>query len=194
MMVPNITRNSGNCRLCSYIIAGKLLHLITLIEVTAILFLIPLIYRIDPDGSGLLWALKYYAIVFLVSLPVFSQLDARSRYQNYKQIKDQIYLYGYDERILRPTLKSRCQRDAAWLSASELGYGRQCSQYFQSHGYRWYHIFPDFVLSKPQFLLTLYFWKTTFFSPRYIPKVNYNQEMACSSFPKPGSHAEVSAS
>ncbi|HSG67637.1 MAG TPA: hypothetical protein VK994_02945 [Bacteroidales bacterium] len=157
----------------SYFVAGKLLHLITLIELLAIALLIPLISRIETGGAMLLWGLKYYAIIFLSSLPVFSQLDARSRFQNYKQIKDQIFFYGYDERIFRPVLKSRCQRDAAWLSAEELGHGDECRKYFRNHGYRWYHIFPDFVFSRPQFLLTAYFWRTTFFSRTYNPKVDY---------------------
>jgi hypothetical protein len=166
---------SGNIHLIrSYLFAGKLLHIITLLETMLIIILLPLIMPLETGGSYILWFLKYYFIFFLFSLPVFSQLDARSRYQNYKQIKDQIYFYGYDERIFKPTLKSRCQRDAAWLSAQELGYGAQCKQYFYSCGYRWYHVFPDFLFSKPQFLFTLYFWRTTFFSPRYISKVNYD--------------------
>ena len=157
----------------SYFIAGKLLHLIALIEIVAILLIMPYLLEWDTGDNLVLTGLKLYAMGFLLSLPVFSQLDARSRYQNYKQIKDQIFLYGYDERIFRPVLKSRCQRDAAWLSAEELGFGAKCHSFFRSHGYRWYHILPDFVFKKPQFLLTGYFWRTTFFSPTYVPKVNY---------------------
>lgn len=158
----------------SYIIAGKLLHIISLLELMAVFILVPVIFKMNTGESYLLFGLKYYAIAFLVSLPFFSQLDARSRFQNYKQIKDQIFLYGYDERIFKPVLKSRCQRDAAWLSAQELGYGTRCKSYFRSHGYRWYHILPDFVFRKPQFLFTSYFWRTTFFSPKYISKVDYD--------------------
>jgi hypothetical protein len=177
----------------SYLLAGKLLHLITALEVIVILFLIPMIAKVDVSGNIILWGLKYYAIIFLISLPVFSQLDARSRFQNYKQIKDQIYTYGYDERIFRPTLKSRCQRDAAWLSAKELGFGHECSKHFYSMGYRWYHIFPEFIFSKPQFLFTVYFWKTTFFSPRYIPKIDYKPGSPANETLNPHSHASFSA-
>ena len=173
-MLINTIKIRNNNLIRSYILAGRLLHIITLLEVLVMILLFPLILSIETGENYILWILKYYSIIFLISLPVFSQLDARSRYQNYKQIKDQIYFYGYDERIFRPTLKSRCQRDAAWLSAMELGYGVQCKKYFYSCGYRWYHIFPDFLFSKPQFLLSLYFWKTTFFSPRYVSKVNYD--------------------
>jgi len=161
-------------RFRSYFLAGKLLHIITAIELLVIVILVPYLAKIETGGNYLFWGLKYYAIAFLVSLPLFSQLDAWSRFQNYKQIKDQIYLYGYSERILKPVLKSRCQRDAAWLSAKELGFGDKCSAYFRTYGYKWYHIIPDFVYKKPQFLITAYFWKTTFFSTRYVPKVDYD--------------------
>ena len=115
----------------SYFVAGKLLHFIALIEIGFIVVLAPEIASWDTGDNNLLWGLKMYAIAFLFSLPVFSQLDARSRFQNYKQIKDQIFLYGYDERIFKPVLKSRCQRDAAWLSAKEMGLGDHCRDYFR---------------------------------------------------------------
>jgi hypothetical protein len=117
---------------------------------------------------------RLYIVCFVCSLPVLSQLDARSRYQNYKQIKDQIYFYGFNTKIVRPTIKSRCQRDAALLAAKELGFGEQCRQFFRLNGYRWYHIFPDFLFQRPDFLLTKYFWTTTFFSPTYIQRVDYS--------------------
>lgn len=154
----------------SYIVAGKLLHLITLFEIVALIFLIPLILEIKSDNNILVPGLKVFLISYLICFPVFGQLDARSRYQNYKQIKDQIFIYGYNNRIFRPVLKSRCQRDAAWLAAYELNYGQKCKTYFHSNGYRWYHLFPDFLSRKPQFFFTYYFWKTTFFTPTYKPK------------------------
>lgn len=157
----------------SYFLAGKLLHIITILEVLVIIFIAPSIAEINTGTNYLYAGLKNYAIVFLVSLPLFSQLDARSRFQNYKQIKDQIYLYGYKERILAPVLKSKCQRDAAWLAAKELGLEKQCKLYFWENGYRWYHLFPDFLFNKPQFLFSIYFWRTTFFTPRYTSKVDY---------------------
>lgn len=156
----------------SYAIAGKLLHMITLVEIGLVFLILP-IFSMNAGDPIFIKALKWFGIFYLVCLPIFAQLDARSRYQNYKQIKDQIYLYGYNERILKPILKSRCQRDAAWLSAKELGLGNRCKSFFSSKGYRWYHIFPDFVFSKPQFMLSPYFWKTTFFTPKYNSKINY---------------------
>jgi hypothetical protein len=156
-----------------YFYAGKLLHFITLFELLLILFVVPIVLRIDSSGNIFLLALKIYLIGYLLSLPIFAQLDARSRYQNFKQIRDQIVLYGFSHRILKPVLKSRCQRDAAWYAAKETGYGHRCKSYFYKNGYRWFHLFPDFVFQKPQFLFTTYFWRTTFFAPRYIPKVDF---------------------
>jgi hypothetical protein len=157
----------------SYLLSGRLLHLITLIEILAIILLVPIILKMETGNSYILFFLKYYAIIFLLSLPIFSQLDARSRYQNYKQIKDQFYTYGFDHRILNPVLKSRCQRDAAVIAAEELGLKNSCIEYFRQFGYRWYHLFPDFVFQKPQFLFTRYFWQTTFFASTYEPKVDF---------------------
>jgi len=157
-----------------YLLAGRLLHIITIIELMIIIVFIPILYKIDTTQDILLTGLRYYAMAFLASLPIFSQLDARSRYQNYKQIKDQIFIYGFDTRILKLVLKSKCQRDAATVSASELGLKKECIKYFKSIGYKWYHLLPDFIFSKPQFLFSKYFWNTTFFVSRYRPKVDYS--------------------
>ncbi len=157
---------------------GRFLHIITLMELILIFILVPILFRIDTSQDLFLTILRFFAIAFLVSLPVSSQLDAWSRYQNYKQIKDQFFIYGFDIRILKPVLKSRCQRDAALISASELGLKKECACYFWKHGYRWYHIIPDFVFSTPQFLLSKYFWMTTFFVSKYEPKVDYTSFQA----------------
>lgn len=158
----------------SYVLAGRLLHLITFLELILIIYLLPYILKIDTNGSIGLIALKLYIAGYIISLPIFSQLDARSRYQNYKQIKDQFYIYGFKTRILKPVLKSRCQRDAALVSAKELGLYEKCNDLFRKHGYRWYHLLPDFVYRKPQFLLTKYFWATTFFASTYHAKIDYS--------------------
>ena len=115
---------------------------------------------------------------FFLANAVLSQLDARSRWQNYKQIKDQLCGFGYRERIFKPVLKSSCQRQAALIAASECGYRKQLLALFRAHGYRWYHIPPDFVMVRPQFLLTRHFWRTTFFTPTYYPRYQFRYETA----------------
>ncbi len=153
----------------NYLRAGKLLHLITILEILVIVILLPLLLQKDPGPGMAGMALQYYAVCFLLSLPVLSQLDARSRFQNFKKIKDAFYLRGFDPRILKPVLKSSCQRQAALLASTKTGYGVQCRQYFKSKGYRWYHLFPDFVFLHPGFVFTKAFWRTTFFAPYYAP-------------------------
>ncbi len=163
-----------------YLLTGRLLHVITIVELIIVFLIVPILFRMDTSQELYLTGLRYFAIGYLIALPVFSQLDAYSRYQNYKQIKDQFFIYGFDIRILKPVLKSRCQRDAAVISASELGLKKECISYFKKHGYRWYHIIPDFVFSHPQFLLSKYFWMTTFFVSKYESKVDYSSVQASS--------------
>lgn len=157
----------------SYLAAGYLLHLMTLGE--AGLLVIILGFLTEGFTESLfekeVWKIIFYFALWLY--PVSAQFDARSRFQNYKQIKDQIYLFGFRTRILKPVLKSRCQRDAARQAAFELGYGDRCRLYFRKHGYRWYHLLPDFVFTHPFFFFSRYFWKTTFFAPTYRPRVDY---------------------
>ena len=142
------------------------MHMMTLIELGLLGVVFSILPLPSPESAGM-GLFKWKIVFFLVTLPILAQLDARSRYQNYKQIKDQLLVYGFDERILKPTLKSRCLRDAAQVAADEAGYADRCRNHFLSSGYRWYHLLPDFVFRSPQFLLTGYFWRTTFFVPRY---------------------------
>ena len=160
-------------RLRSYLKAGSFLHFMTLAEL-ALLFVAYWYCSIsfgDLTAAGFFF--KLIPVSFLTVLPLFSQLDARSRYQNYKQIKDQLFFYGFDKRIFRPILQSRCQRDAALAAAEELGYGNECRNYFTICGYRWYHLVPDFIFRTPYFLLTWVFWRRTFFMPTYRPRVDF---------------------
>jgi hypothetical protein len=157
----------------SYFFAARLLHAITLLDLLiAILLLVrlPDLYR---DGAVVSMTLVTILLLFMFSLLILSQLDARSRYQDYKQIKDQLFLYGFNPRILRPVLKSRCQRDAAYRAAEELGLAASCRHLYRMSGYRWYHILPDYTFRQPQFLLSKYFWLTTFFASVYYPRVDF---------------------
>lgn len=166
----------------SYLRVSYLLQLMTVTEI-ALLYFIYHHFNLKGWLSEGNVALKLICLYPLWSPPVFAQLDARSRFQNYKQIKDQIYAYGFKTVILKPVLKSRCQRDAAIVAAEELGYKQQCSRYFYSFGYRWYHLLPDFIFSKPYFLFYWSFWETTFFVNRYRSRFDYRgQEMKTYSF------------
>lgn len=150
----------------SYIRAGLLLHVITLLELVLLaVFFTGLLYF--PPESPADTIISIMIAVFLVSLPILSQLDARSRFQSYKWVKDNLFQYGFDTRIIKPFLKSRCQRDAAMAAAEELGYGKLCRDHYYCQGYRWYHLVPDFVFTNPGYLLTWQFWRATFFAATY---------------------------
>jgi len=106
--------------------------------------------------------MKAFCLLSLLVAPIYPQCDARSRYQNYKQVKDHLYLYGFQSRIVKPFSYSRCQRDAVIAAAEELGLEKQCKDYFKSQGYYWYHILPDFLFRHPTYLLHKAFWLNTF--------------------------------
>jgi len=149
----------------SYLRAGLLLHIITSLEISLLTILAPKLlctktgFQMGSVNAGIL--------IFLMILPIMFQLDARSRFQNYKRVKDQFMNFGFDIRLLKPLLKSRCQRDAARAAADELGYGRNCREFYHFMGYRWYHLTPDFLFSNPRFLISRQFWKSTFFLSTY---------------------------
>ena len=143
-----------------YLSAGKLLHAITVTE----LLTITAIANCIGDHP-----LAYPALVSLGLIPFFTQLDARSRFQEYKRVRDQLARYGPDRRIFRSMAGSRCQRDAVLAAARQLGYASHCSAFFSAAGYRWYHLLPDVVKGYPRFLVSGLFWRTTFFMPAYQP-------------------------
>ena len=149
---------------------GSLLHLSTLLEIAAL-------YSVYESFGTEGWlqqgnfVLKILLLSPFISIPFFPQLDAWARYQNYKMLRDQFYFYGFRPRIVKPFIKSRCQRDAALAAAHELGFTDLCKKHFFDNGYRWYHVLPDFVFTKPQFLLCKHFWSTTFFAKNYHARV-----------------------
>ncbi|MEJ2595738.1 MAG: hypothetical protein P8100_11595 [bacterium] len=153
---------------------GKLLHFVALLALLLAVF--ALVGLLTQDMSDPLdFYLYLYVVVTFSIMAVMAELDGYSRFQNYKQVKDQLYFNGYQERLLKPLLRSSCQREAAVLAGTELGLGSEVKSYFHEKGYRWYHIIPDFVFQYPLFFFSLYFWRTTFFTPYYRSRVDYNQ-------------------
>jgi hypothetical protein len=146
-----------------YLSAGKLLHAITVVELATIIILATLI------GKHPLWN---PALIALSLFSLFTQLDARSRFQEYKRVKDQLTRYGPDRRIFKSVAGSRCQRDAALAAARQLGYAKHCRFYYCGAGYRWYHLLPDFVKGHPRLLISVAFWRTTFFMPTYQARMS----------------------
>ena len=153
---------------------GKFLHFVAVFAFVVALFALVQLLVIDTEAP---WVFYTYltAMVLFMNMAILAEMDGYSRYQNYKQVKDQLYFNGYQERLLKPLLRSSCQREAAVLAGTELGLEKEVKDYFYNKGYRWYHIIPDFVFQYPLFFFSLYFWRTTFFTPYYEPKVDYDQ-------------------
>lgn len=153
----------------TYLRVGRLLHVITVLEIGLIAAVTVTLDLGTWLAAGQLgW--KILLLYPLWSMPIWAQLDARSRYQNYLRVQDQLHTYGNQERILRPVLTSRCQRDAALAAAADLGFGVWCTAYFRDAGYRWYHVLPDVTWKRPWYLVHPDFLRTTFFVPSYRPR------------------------
>jgi hypothetical protein len=111
-----------------------------------------------------------YAVMYFFTLIFFSQLDARSRYQNYKMAKDRLFYYGFDARLLKPFVYSRCQRDAIGLAACDLEFKKEWEQFTHELGFRWYHLLPDILIRNPRLLFTKDYWIKTLFVNTYHSK------------------------
>ena len=158
----------------SYFRVGYLLHLMTVVEFFFLWMLFHSFSFFDWTVQNR-YLLRLIFFLLLLCFPVFAQLDARSRFQNYKLIKDHLYLYGFKTRILKPFMKSRCQRDAAMAAAAELGLSRQCRIFFKDNGYCWYHLLPDVTFKRSQILLTKLFWMTTLFTKTYHSRIDFSK-------------------
>jgi hypothetical protein len=127
------------------------------------------LYRFLENGIKLVsWNTLF--TMFFFSLAITTQLDAYSRYQNYKQVKDLIHKNGFRGMIIKPFSGSRCQRDAVREMAHQLKIKNLVRQYFYHLGYRWYHIIPTTLIRKPLLIFTRGYWITIFFVPRYRSK------------------------
>ena len=157
-----------------YYKVGKLLHFVALFAFLITIYALSWMLLHERQDNPFIFNLWMATFLIFGGMAILAELDGFSRYQNYKQVKDQLYLNGYQERLLKPLLRSSCQREAAILAGTELGLEPEVKAYYYNRGYRWYHIIPDFVFQYPWFFFSLYFWRTTFFTPYYRSKVNYD--------------------
>jgi hypothetical protein len=100
-------------------------------------------------------------------------LDGWSRFQNYKRIKDYLYIYGFTTKIGRLYNGSKCQRNAFLVAARELGMEDQVLNYYRRLGIKDYHFVPYFMIKDPLFFFKRSFWSRTFMEKYYEPKFNY---------------------
>jgi len=164
---------NGTKTIIRYWKVGKLLHVVAILAFFMALQSYFVLQDLDANISYSLWIMWLLIFICFFNMSVLAELDGYSRFQNYKQIKDQIYLNGYQDRLLKPLSKSSCQRAAAILASEELGVRDSTAKYFYVKGYRWYHVIPDFLFRDPLLFFTPFFWRTTFFAPYYKSKVDY---------------------
>jgi hypothetical protein len=153
-----------------YFKIGYLLHMMTLLGVCLFFFFGQLSLLALESKDWWLFALFTYLSLYGFVLPFFAQFDIRSRYQNYKLIKDKLYENNYHNLLIKPFSRSRCQRDAVLVAATDMGMHAEVSSYFYKLGYRWYHILPGLVLNEPSRLFTRDYWNKTLFVKGYRSK------------------------
>lgn len=164
------SKNKIPLRIRLYFRVGFMLHLITALSIAGILFYMKYLIAHANDIPSNKIIYGWLLLLWGSSLPVFAQLDARSRFQNYKLLKDLLHRYGFQFRFVRALRHSRCQRDAALTAAGMLGYSVDLKKYYSRCGYRWFHLLPDFIFTAPLYLFTRHFWMTTFFTRSYLSK------------------------
>jgi hypothetical protein len=150
----------------TYLKTGYILHIFSIF--VFVLFLLCFGKVLIAGGTKLI--IFSLLSVFLFSVTITSQLDAYSRFQNYKMVKDLLYQHGFRVLFLKPFSRSRCQRDAVYEAAAQLGLDSHINLYFNSLGYRWYHVIPSLLIEEPLVILTRNYWYTTFFVPGYKSK------------------------
>ena len=160
-------------RITSYFKVGFLLHFIALCDLILAALIFSKLNGKSIAEMSFAEILMFFLGVFFVSNFVFAELDVWSRYQNYKQLRDQIIKFGFRFILLKPLMPSKCQRDAAILACKHTGYSKRCRVFIFQNGYKWYNIIPDFVFKYPLFFFNSYFWRTTFFTPYYMAEYVY---------------------
>jgi len=150
-----------------YFLVGRMLHLMLVFGLFLFLFSGQLALEYVAEEQYLLTCLFGYFSLYGFTLLFFSQLDARSRFQNYKQAKDKIYEHGFQNRIIKPFAYSRCQREAILMAAKCLNKEKECRMLFKEMGFKWYHILPRILLQHPSFFFSKKYWEITLFAANY---------------------------
>lgn len=83
-------------RAIRFILVGKSLHFIAIIGIGIFIFGLNNVISIYGSPLSLYYLLWWYVTVCGLSLPVFAEMDAHGRFQDYKKIKDVLYKYGFD--------------------------------------------------------------------------------------------------
>jgi hypothetical protein len=146
---------------------GRSLHFIALIGVSIFFIGLNFALYFSEFSFTLTSFVWWFITLFGLSLPIFAEMDAHGRYQDYKKIKDVIYKNGYDDRLVKPFIGSKCQRDAVIMAAKDLDQLNNVKALFFKLGYRWYHMLPDQFVKNPMVILKREFWLRILFTNTY---------------------------
>jgi hypothetical protein len=154
-------------RIKMYLQVGRMLHAMFILG--AFLFYFFANKAIGAfQNNTILWSVVYaYFSLYGFTLLFFSQFDALSRYQNYKMVKDKIYEYGLQERLIKPFVYSRCQREAVLMASVAFDKKMECQKVFKKMGFKWFHILPRVLIRKPSLLFSKKYWSITLFASQY---------------------------
>ena len=158
----------------SYLRSGRLLYLSLVLFVLESLFYWQFVERAYQRSEWLSFTWWFGCFLFAGSHIFLVFADGWSRYQDYKRVKDYLYLHGFDRRIVATHMRSMCQRTATITAAEELGMKEETTSYFYHRGYRWYHFVPDFMIRDPLFFFRKKFWSRTFLERKYTPRVDFH--------------------
>lgn len=167
----NSARKVVFMRILRYLQVGYLLHLMAVLSIFLFIYFGKEFLVLWKSNDGFLKLFLHgFGSGYFFTLIFFSQFDARSRYQNYKMVKDKFFEYGFDKRLLKPFVYSRCQRDAIQVAATDLNHSSEWQQLIRNWGFRWYHILPHIVVRSPKVLFTKDYWNKTLFVKTYHSK------------------------
>jgi hypothetical protein len=131
-------------------------------------------FRDAYEGHSMVFTLFWLGcLIFAFSHIFLVVLDGWSRFQNYKRIKDYLFMNGFTPKIARLYQTSKCQRNAFLVAARELGMEDEVAHYYRRIGVKSYHFIPYFMIKDPFFLFRRHFWSRTFMEKYYEPKFNY---------------------
>jgi len=147
-----------------------LLHLTSILGLAIFLKFGILTVSALENGNRYFCFMYGYFSVFGIVLIFFAQMDAYSRFQNYKLAKDLFFENGFQKRVVNLFICSRCQREAIRIAAIDLGIIDELNAYYTSLGYQWFHFIPVFTFHNPMVFITWNFWKKTFFATPYKSK------------------------
>ncbi|WP_443944391.1 hypothetical protein ACJVDH_15900 [Pedobacter sp. AW1-32] len=159
----------------SYWNVGILLHLSVIIFVLESWFYWTKL-RDAYYAESIVFAIFWFGSVLFAFSHIFLVImDAWSRFQNYKRIKDNLYVHGFSPKIAYPYMGSKCQRTAFLVAAKELGMEKEVLNFYERIGIKWYHFIPKFMIQDPWFLFRKSFVSRTFLEKYYRPKFDFHQ-------------------